>query len=40
VPRETRVLQAAGSWDAERAIELLWTRAQESTERLAAWLRG
>ena len=40
VPRETRVLQAAGSWDAERAIELLWARAQESTAQLAAWLQS
>jgi hypothetical protein len=32
------VLQAAGSWDAERAIELLWARADDATDRLAAWL--
>jgi hypothetical protein len=37
-PRETRILQAAGSWDAERAIELLWARAHDATERLAVWL--
>ncbi len=42
MPQETRVLpgESAGTWDAERAVALLWARGRESTERLAAWLGG